>query len=968
MKLHHKFSLNYLLVGLLTALAAPTHLFCQAPAFALPGGETAPEDDADQAFLSADDADEEEAVYVLPDFVVSSEQDSGYYSANSTSVSRTNSLVKDTPISLSIINEQLIDDLNIVSIEDLALVNASIDEDPNGFSLDRIRIRGFRSAFSRFNFFRRNLPGDNYNVARVDVIKGANSLIFGQASPGGTVNSVPLLANFKDNSQTFTGLVGNKDYYRGVFNVNQILSDNIAVRLMGVHHEQGYDHPLKSNELDAITLAATINLSDRTQVRLHIEGADTLNRFPTRAMRDRTEIDDIDDDILIDTTPNASSVLLGPAVGYQGILNQADFADSITNYEVPFSPDWVKYLPQQAIDWIIDNTKDNDVPITSRQQLEDHYSAINSENYGSVSGPDSFSQRDGVFFMADVDHKFSDNLNFNLSLNFQGVHSEGLRRDSDGAVRVRDSYDTNIFGSNPRPKVEVEEHIRTYWTQSDIQTDRFASRSALVYESEWFNIENKFILGWDFTLQNRDEAFYDQVPVGAIGALLPNGTQLADGAYIPIGRSSGNSINGLFRAYEYVATNRPTIGRSIHRFNTIIESDINGLGVLSASDALIGTTAYADPTITDAEWGLNRTTQSDVNSNSFWAASQNKFFDGRLHTLFGVRYDYITVDSAFRRVLFHGYDTGNDDGNNNESSVTYDQLNPSLGGLFWLSDSLALFGNYAQSIELPSGTERTPIGEIAPPELGEGYEGGIRFDLFDGVLDGQCTYYSITKENDSEFAYSDRLLRDIYTFGEYGESHPELFNNNNNLITRNLPGRRGVGDKTRSDGVELDLTYNPLPGLSFIASYNHTLANEIEELDPAVENPEQFELFGRPDHRASLTGRYEFKDGVLKGLTVGASQRFRSATVATRLVLGYDDDGNQKIDRIERVYLKFGDEHTTTAFVSWKKKLGKQRGSPKLALSFRVNNLFDNTDFTGRENYGFYRESRSYNLSAKLLF
>jgi hypothetical protein len=108
----------------------------------------------------ASDQDIGEELYVLPEFVVSNDQDEGYYSANSTSLTRTNTLVKNSPISMSIVNEQLLDDLNILSTEDLAMVSASIDEDPNGFSLDRIRIRGFRNLFSRFNFFRRNLPSD----------------------------------------------------------------------------------------------------------------------------------------------------------------------------------------------------------------------------------------------------------------------------------------------------------------------------------------------------------------------------------------------------------------------------------------------------------------------------------------------------------------------------------------------------------------------------------------------------------------------------------------------------------------------------------------------------------------------------------------------------------------------------------------------------------------------------------------
>ena len=49
---------------------------------------------------------------------------------------------------------------------------------------------------------RRNLPKDGYNISRYD-IKGANSLIFGQASPGGSVNAIPLVANFRKDAGSF---------------------------------------------------------------------------------------------------------------------------------------------------------------------------------------------------------------------------------------------------------------------------------------------------------------------------------------------------------------------------------------------------------------------------------------------------------------------------------------------------------------------------------------------------------------------------------------------------------------------------------------------------------------------------------------------------------------------------------------------------------------------------------------------
>ena len=939
-------SVSIILCGLLNAQITP---------------EGAEDQDAEAQIIDinieSSQSDENE-VYVLPEFVVSNEGDEGYYSANTTSISRTNSLVKNTPISMSIINERLLEDLNITSTEELAMVNASIDEDPNGFSLDRIRIRGFRSEFSQYNFFKRNVPTDNYNVARVDIIKGANSLIFGEASPGGTVNSVPMLANFGSNSQAFTQAFGNKDYQRTVFNINQIINDNAAIRLMGVRNQPGYDHSLKSSQLEAFTLAATLKLNRNTQVRLHLENVDTFNRFPGRAMRDKTKRDDDND----------------PDNGYQGILSSADFNNSITKYEVPFSPDWVEHLPQQAMDWLIDHTKDNTYidPITSRDDLRDHYSLINRENYGSVAGPDRYSQRDGIFLMSDVEHKFSDKVVANLSLNYQAIEADGLGREAESSGLVRDGYDTR-YGSYPRPNQEVDDqYIRTFWQKNDSETDRFALRSSVVFQNEIFNVENRFIVGFDFAEQNKEETFYDQVPVGARGALVKNlgggTTQLADGAYIPVTRVATNSVNDQFRAYEYISLNKPfTVDRSILRFNELIESD----NIMELPFGIMEPGDFSHLDYPNAEWALAKNTDSKIRKSSLWFADMCEFLDGRIHTLVGLRYDQIRVDSSFRKVFLHGYDTGLDDGNNNESSEIYDQLNPTIGGLFWLNENFAIFGNYACSIKSPSGTERTPLGEVAPPELGQGYEAGIRFELMEGKLDGQFSFYRIIKENDNEFIYSDGLLRQIYTHDLYGAEYPELFNletENKNLITSNLPGRRSIGDETRSDGLELDLTYNPTKRLSFIASYNHTLANEIEKLHPLAGNPDDFELFGRPDHRATLTARYKFTDGPLRNLVIGASQRFRSASVQTRFRLPYDDNNDGVADRNERVELKFGDELTTSLFASWNKKLGTLRSSPTLYLSARVNNVFDDHDFTGRENYGYYPESLSYNFSAKVKF
>jgi outer membrane receptor protein involved in Fe transport len=108
-------------------------------------------------------------------------------------VTRTNSLVKNSPITLSVVGKELLEDLQILNDQDLDLLSASIDADAAAtpYSLNTISMRGFSSSFSRYDYFTRALPRNNYNNQRIEIIRGANSLIYGQADPGGALNYVP---------------------------------------------------------------------------------------------------------------------------------------------------------------------------------------------------------------------------------------------------------------------------------------------------------------------------------------------------------------------------------------------------------------------------------------------------------------------------------------------------------------------------------------------------------------------------------------------------------------------------------------------------------------------------------------------------------------------------------------------------------------------------------------------------------
>jgi len=128
--------------------------------------QTYPISEVSSSTSQKDSPKTDESLYVLDDFVVSAENDVGYYSANSISATRTNELVKNTPITLTVVNEQMMEDLNILNDQDLDQVTASVTREPDGFSENQLRIRGFRSLTQRYDLFWRELERDGYNIQR----------------------------------------------------------------------------------------------------------------------------------------------------------------------------------------------------------------------------------------------------------------------------------------------------------------------------------------------------------------------------------------------------------------------------------------------------------------------------------------------------------------------------------------------------------------------------------------------------------------------------------------------------------------------------------------------------------------------------------------------------------------------------------------------------------------------------------
>lgn len=174
-------------------------------------------------------------VVTLSTFTVSTDKDVGYRAANSVSATRIDTPIKDLPFTVSAFTEQFINDTAALDLQDVLRYAPGVTSGDKSFVAgnNRFSIRGFDGDVPpQRNGFAGNRNTDSANVARVEVIKGPASLLYGQIVPGGTVNYITK----RPEKRRFVAIktsVGDQNDYRVVADANQPITDHIGVRVIG---------------------------------------------------------------------------------------------------------------------------------------------------------------------------------------------------------------------------------------------------------------------------------------------------------------------------------------------------------------------------------------------------------------------------------------------------------------------------------------------------------------------------------------------------------------------------------------------------------------------------------------------------------------------------------------------------------------------------------------------------------------
>ncbi len=257
------------------------------------------------------------------------------------------------------------------------------------------------------------------------------------------------------------------------------------------------------------------------------------------------------------------------------------------------------------------------------------------------------------------------------------------------------------------------------------------------------------------------------------------------------------------------------------------------------------------------------------------------------------------------------------------------------------------FGISPPDIVTPTEQAANPV----PNDIGEGREAGLKFDLPQIKLSGSIGWFQLTRGN--------VLVSDTVRNG----SDPRNVGTevDNNSATASPGVRQRVNwltpiDGNTTEGFEADFVWTPTPSYSVVLGASHLTTNEITVSKPLGTDPTSNRTYlvlnGRPldlapDDILRVFNRYEFRDGNLKGASIGVGVRYQSDF--------WPQSSNSSWG------VKFPSFTVLDVVLGYKMKLMQR----DVAFLLNVNNALNSTYIEGRNTFG---PPREFGFSARFTF
>lgn len=197
----------------------------------------------------------------------------GYVTKSSNTVLKTNTLLIDTPQSVTGISKEVMQDQSVQSVADSVRYVPGVTAAQGEGNRDALVFRG---NITTGDFFVDGIRDDIqtyrdfYNTERLEVLKGPNGMIFGRGGAGGVFNRVTKEAGWKPIRELSLSY-GSYNQKRSSIDVGDAINDVAAFRINAVYEKSDSYRNGVDLERYGINPTITIQPTDQTKVLLGLE-------------------------------------------------------------------------------------------------------------------------------------------------------------------------------------------------------------------------------------------------------------------------------------------------------------------------------------------------------------------------------------------------------------------------------------------------------------------------------------------------------------------------------------------------------------------------------------------------------------------------------------------------------------------------------------------------------------------------
>ncbi len=825
----------------------------------------------------------------LSPFEVRADDDAGYQAGNTTSGSRLNSRLKDTPAAVSPFTPEFLSDIAATNLQEMlgyaTNVEGEFEDSTNGFNNPpgrdstgndfRFRVRGIAGS-SSVNYVQSAVPVDLFNVERAELASGPNSILFGLGAPGGTVALGSKRAQLNRTRTSLKTMQGSWEYHRYELDHNRVLIPRkLGVRLLGLYQESNGWRQWTVNDQRRLAGSVSYQPFAKTVVRASFGSGDSVNsvNVPWNATDSVTSW-------LAAGRPVTDTAAVAGIITSHGATNRYTFYEQDNKVFNMRNEFFSARAPSNTL-----------VP-----------TSLMGYAY-NVTGPGGLRRQNFYDASVEVQQRLTKTVVLEAAWFF---NKNKILTNGNANPNVFLTGDPNLMlpetngGTTPNARVR-QLFMEDQWTRDPFRDQNEVIRLSAAWElnaGKWFGRHRIAGLA-ERSNQDRLRRWMNQIVVDANNVALVN-------AATP--EAAGNA---LFRR-RYVTEGD---------FNTYYAGNpTTPVPTFTVANAPV-TAAY-----TTRQKSNTHTLQDD---DALMFAAQSFFWKDRIVTTLGYRVDAITFDSAnqgrvtdrndprytSRQVVLNEWDFDGTSEVNRYKPTTF-----STGAVAHVLPRVSLFFNYSRNNGTPK-LDRTvlPTGKTPPPTEGMGHDYGVMIDLL-----GDDRYFFrfqryLTLQTKDAAIIPDGLS--VATTSSLGGTN--IVNIYNALLTagRLTPAQyddqivffnAGIID-ARTVGWESELVANPTKNLTLrlgvsysrrqrenffnevytyfaqhipewktLAAGNATLLATIDrELATAFESlADMAELqnnpFGTRPYKANVTSRYKFSEGRLKGAFVGGAVRYQS--------------------------------------------------------------------------------------------